>query len=198
MKEVWARIAKRLEDARVSQAKYYDQKREEKYFDKNDKVMISTKNLTLAVSKKGLGPKFLGPLTVLEAVGTNAYRLKLPPKWRIHDVVNVADLEVWHEPLDAGETDASDVDLPEEVSTLPSYDVEAVVSYRWSKAKGLQYLVRWEGDWPPDQKETWEPESHLLEARETVATYRESQGLDATKNSNVSKKLGTSFRRRRR
>ena len=104
--------------------------------------MILTKNLTLIVLKKGLGLKFLGPLMVLEAVGTNAYCLKLPPKWQIHDVVNVADLEVWYKPLDVGETDASDVDLLEEVSTLPSYDVEVVVSYRWSKVKGLQYLVR--------------------------------------------------------
>jgi hypothetical protein len=99
--------------------------------------MILTKNLTLVVLKKGLRLKFLGPLTVLEVVRTNAYHLKLPPKWRIHDMVNVADLEVWHEPLDVGETDASNVDLLEEVSTLPSYDVEAVVSHRWSKAKGL-------------------------------------------------------------
>jgi hypothetical protein len=56
--------------------------------------MILTKNLILVVLKKGLRLKFLGPLTVLEVVRTNTYYLKLPPKWRIHDIVNVADLNV--------------------------------------------------------------------------------------------------------
>ena len=133
--------------------------------------MILTKNLILIVLKKGLRLKFLGLLIVLEAVRINMYYLKLLPKQRIHNMVNVTNLKVQHEPLDVGEMDISDVDLLEEVSTLPSYNIEAVISYYQSKAKGLQYLIHQEGDQPLDQKETQELESYLLEAREIVTTY---------------------------
>lgn len=41
-------------------------------------------------SKGMLHDPFVGPFTVNDAVGGNAYRLNVPSTWRIHDVVNVS------------------------------------------------------------------------------------------------------------
>jgi transposase InsO family protein len=197
------KMSQRLEKARESQAKYYDRFRAEKHFNVGDQVMLSTKNLTLARPKKGLGPKYLGPLTVQELVGQNAYRLRLPDNWRIHDVVNVSQLEDWvADPNDANShaNPNEDVDLPKEVATLSSYDVEAVVDHRWTKKGGihhLEYLVRWEGDWPQGQKETWEPEDHLRDAPEAVAIYRKGDQIEMPR-SNLSQKAGVRKQPKRR
>src|SRR6202023_644812 len=45
------------------------------------------------IPKSKLGDQRVGPFTVLEKVGSLAYRLDLPTEWRIHPVVSVAQLE---------------------------------------------------------------------------------------------------------
>ena len=57
-----------------------------------DKVWLSTKHLKTKRNRK-LEAKFLGPFWVLHPVGKQAYKLKLPKKWRIHDVFHVSLLE---------------------------------------------------------------------------------------------------------
>ncbi|ETS86823.1 hypothetical protein PFICI_00651 [Pestalotiopsis fici W106-1] len=50
--------------------------------------------------------------------------------------------------------------LPEE----PEYVIECIEDQRMFKVKGQEkphYLVRWEGNWPPDQNPTWEPAENL-------------------------------------
>jgi transposase InsO family protein len=196
------KISQRLDSARESQAKHYNKYRKPKFYNVGDQVMLSTKHLTLNRPKKTLGPKFLGPLTVDELIGKNAYRLRIPDNWRIHDVVNVSELEDWVSDPEDSVSHANpneDADLPEDVATLPEYNVEAVVDHRWTK-KGnvdyLEYLVRWEGDWPQDQKETWEPEDHLRSAAKAVSTYRKGNQIEQP-GSNLSQKAGVRKRRGR-
>jgi len=200
--------AKRLEAARQSQAEYYNRSHQEKFFRPGDQVMMSTKHLALTRPKKGLSPKYLGPLEVIEPVGKNAYRLRLPDKWRIHDVVNITQLEDWVERPE-GDLDVASQpqnNLPEEVSRTQEWEVEAVVDRQWDSEKGeLYYLVRWEGDWPPDQKETWEPASHLRNAADLVDSYDKSYPRELrppksnlSQKAGVTKKASTRGRKRKR
>ena len=57
-----------------------------------DKVWLSSKHLKTKRNRK-LEAKFLGSFQVLYPVGKQAYKLKLPKKWRIHNVFHVSLLE---------------------------------------------------------------------------------------------------------
>ena len=57
-----------------------------------DKVWLNSKHLRTKRNRK-LEAKFLGLFRVLYPVGKQAYKLKLPKKWRIHDVFHVSLLE---------------------------------------------------------------------------------------------------------
>ena len=65
--------------------------RRECEFAVGDKVLISTKNLELKVCKDTkLLPKYVGPVTVLKRIGPVAYKVELPPNWKVHDVFHVS------------------------------------------------------------------------------------------------------------
>ena len=58
-----------------------------------DKVWLDSRNITTIRPMKKLDDKWLGPFEIVEAVNSNAYRLKLPKQLsRIHPVFNVVKL----------------------------------------------------------------------------------------------------------
>ena len=65
---------------------------------------------------KKLNPIRYGPFTILEKIGTNDFRLELPPYMQIYSVVNVDNLKLYEPPMI--------MDKRENVS-LPSVDVFA-------------------------------------------------------------------------
>ena len=48
-----------------------------------DLVLLSSKNLSFKNIPTKLQKKFLGPFEVVEKIGSQAYRLKLPESWKI-------------------------------------------------------------------------------------------------------------------
>ena len=60
--------------------------------------MLRAKNIKQLRPSVKLADRYLGPFTVLEVIGTHrqAYRLELPPSYKIHDVFHVNLLEIWH------------------------------------------------------------------------------------------------------
>jgi hypothetical protein len=197
--EVRAKLAERVRAAGEAVKRYNDRKRDHILFQAGDYVMLSTKNLSLKQSKRSLAPKFLGPIQIIEPVGANAYRLRLPSTWRIHPVVSVAHIEKWTQrdpsmlPDKVDSATLAESNLPEQVDLGEEWEVEAIID-RKRKGQELLYQVRWVGDWPVGQKETWEPLKHLRNADEHVRKYDEAYPLE----SNLSKKAGTSRRARKR
>jgi hypothetical protein len=64
-----------------------------------------------------------------------------------------------------------------ELDRDPEWTVEAIVGREWHDGTGtLYYKVQWEGNWPADQKCTWEPPENLSGAsaliRECNAKHR--------------------------
>ena len=109
--EMASRFSAQLADARVKlelaqqrQRTQFDQRHSQQRFQVGDRVWVEAKHLTENImdreSYRKLSPRWHGPLVVVEQFFSDqqrdlpeldrgapvAYRLKLPPKWRIHDV----------------------------------------------------------------------------------------------------------------
>ncbi|KAK3274298.1 hypothetical protein CYMTET_17516 [Cymbomonas tetramitiformis] len=94
----------KLELAQQRQRTQFDQRHSQQSFQVGDRVWVEAKHLTENImdreSYRKLSPRWHGPLVVVEQFFSNqrrdlpeldrgapvAYRLKLPPTWRIHDV----------------------------------------------------------------------------------------------------------------
>lgn len=93
---------------------------------------------------KKLKPIRYGPFEILEKIGTNAFRLNLPPYMQIYSVVNVENLKLYEPPMIFDEETNIQVpsvdDLaPEYMSELPE-DVTLDRNIRSSKRGGVEYL----------------------------------------------------------
>ena len=95
MRALIARAKCSMFAAQQRQKRYHDNNRTDKQFAVGDKVLLSTANLALKILRSGtrkLAPKWAGPFTVTERVGSLGYRLKLPDTMLVHDVFHVCYL----------------------------------------------------------------------------------------------------------
>ena len=116
--------------------------------------------------------KRIGPFEVMEVINENAYRLRLPNSYPMHNVVNVAHLRPYRPPRDI-----SRPLLPnprDDIRASEEFEVEEVVGHRKRKGK-LLYRVRWKGYGA--QEDTWASEKDLWNAPEILGKYRTKSGL---------------------
>ena len=123
-------------------------------------------------SKSKLSPHFYGPFQVVEKIGSVAYRLRLPPKARIHDVFHVVFLKKHH-----GETPTAMGALPP-IANGRALPVPAKVLRAMPSRNSWDLLVQWEGR--STAEATWEPlqefkERHPDLARSTSAGARQGR-----------------------
>ena len=88
-------LANNLRRATESHKKYYDKKHQASRFKIKDKVLLLAKHVKQLRPSRKLSDKYLGPFEVLEVKGdhSQAYKLKLLPSYRIHDMFHVSLLE---------------------------------------------------------------------------------------------------------
>ena len=98
--------------------------------------MFSIKNLKDARLKKKLFYKFTGLFEIVDVMGAQAYRLRLPEKWRIHFVFHVSLLESYYENVNA--TKSKDMVL---IGEDEEYEVETIFDSK-TKWRKLYYFVR--------------------------------------------------------
>ena len=161
-------LTNHLRVAHESHKKYYDAKHKAISFKVKDKVLLSAKNIRQLRPNKKLSNRFLGPFEVIEIVGDHgqAYKLKLPPTYKIHNVFHVSLLEPWYgqETPEVDETESELVQVQDE----PEFEVRSIQNHKDTN-RGREYLVRWKGYSAAD--DTWEPASHLENAPEIVQEY---------------------------
>ncbi len=82
----------RLLRAQAAQKRYADKRRREVEFAVGDKVLLSTRNIRLAVPSRKVADRYVGPFVIVERIGQVAYRLDLArSKLRgLHDVFHVS------------------------------------------------------------------------------------------------------------
>ena len=166
-------IAEARREHRVAtqrQAQYANSKRRDVQFAEGDWVLLSSKNLRFKQGTPKLLPRWVGPFQVAKRVGTQAYELVLPARWKIHDVFHVSVLERYR-------TDGS-VQPPPPAELLgdeEEYEVEQILEHRRTKGRGpnpYEYLVKWTGQ--SHEHNTWEPHVNLTNAPDVLKRYWQS------------------------
>ena len=188
MQSLFSTARQALEKAQGRQKRQADKRLQEHAFSPGDRVMLSTRKLNVpaaAIGARKLRPKYYGPLTVVEAVGANAYRLELPAGWKCHDVWNVSYLRAYR--ADDGRFPGREESRPPPVNVNdgtgedPQYEIEALLGHkpvgrpRLDGTRALQYLVKWKGY--PDHEAMWLPERELDNAAELLGAYQRKHKL---------------------
>lgn len=128
-------------------------------FQEGDKVWLDLSKITTTRPSKKLDAKY-GKFTVIEVIGSHAYRLDTPPG--IHNVFPTRRLKLANRRPLPGQvvTDPQPVGIISD--TEVEYEIERILKEKKGRGGRREYLVKWEGYARP----TWEPRSAL---EETVA-----------------------------
>jgi hypothetical protein len=150
-----------------------------------DKAWLSNRNLVIprvAGRARKLEPLYYGPYEVLELVGSNAARLRLPDGCKLHPVFNMDLLKLYHDGrLTHPDREVRDHRPPALVEEDPErggpvqdpvYEVEAIIGARRARGK-REYRVKWLG-WPVEQA-SWMSRDQLDNCAELVAEFEADQ-----------------------
>ncbi|KAG2938032.1 hypothetical protein PC115_g3917 [Phytophthora cactorum] len=154
-----------LEDDQARMADVYDKGRKEQEFGVGDQVYLSTKNLDTAhtgfPNSRKLGPKWIGPYSVVRKVHRHAYEINLPPRLKLHPVFNTGSLKPYEQ--------STRLSRPQQVilhDGSVGQIVEAVIDKRTRRGV-VQYLIRWVGE----EKATWEPLANLHQVTGLIQAF---------------------------
>jgi hypothetical protein len=163
--------------AQQRQQRYADLHRRELTFECGEQVLLSTENLRAQmVGAPKLLPRFIGPYQIKRVISSTAYELSLPLSMHIHPVFHVHLLKPYEDgqaimperiPVHARPTPAI-----HEQDEEPEWEVESILQKR-CRGRQVQYLVKWKGY--PLEEASWEPQSHLDNAKKALREFEERQ-----------------------
>jgi hypothetical protein len=164
--------------AQETQARAYNKgRRLPEEIAEGDLVLVNPHSLELLESK-GTGRKLIqrrmGPFEVLERINSQVFRLKIPPEYLMHPVINREHLKKYHSsPKEFGQRESlpnpRKLDRSEE-----EYEVEAIVDYKRHRNR-LLFRVRWKGYGP--EEDSWLNSQNLRNAPALLRAYRSLHGI---------------------
>ena len=163
-------LSKRWQSLAESQAKTYNKKHQPQTFRERDLVMLSAKNLKMKKPNRKLSDKAVGPFRIRACIGKQAYRLAMPPTYRIHPVFHVSLLELYKQR--ANDPDLPEYPLPELIEDEEEYPVERILQKQTRKGV-KEYLVRWAG-YPPEYDQ-WVPEQDMEGSEELRDAFEQEE-----------------------
>ena len=86
-------LSELIKVAQNQQAKYYDAKHKRVEYQVGDKVWLLSQNIHTERPNKKLDWKRFGPYPIIERIGTQAYKLQIPPSMKFHPVFHISLLE---------------------------------------------------------------------------------------------------------
>ena len=155
-----------LRRAQEYQQRSYDRKHTPREFKMGDLVLLNTKNLKLREPCRKLSALFIGPFRVEEPVGSQAYRLLLPPRYRIHNVFHVSLLRPYHHRPGEAIANIAEPELAPDGSEV--WEVEKILAERKHKGE-KQYLLHWKGY--DEDNATWEWATNFEEMNDLIEEW---------------------------
>ncbi|MCO5568217.1 hypothetical protein L7F22_021913 [Adiantum nelumboides] len=150
-------IRKDIQAAQDRQKHYADKDRSKRIFKLGDKVFLRVKpkrrNLSLGKFKK-LSPRYCGPYEIIKVISDQAYKLRLSPNLKVHDVFHVSLLKPYV-PNPDQILDAKQIVFPAQgfLELQPDY----ILEMRERKLRNrsiIEHLVKWKDF--PEEDATWE------------------------------------------
>ena len=137
-------------------------------------MVLSTRHLRVDQHLPSkLRRRWIGPDNIAKVISPVAYRLDLPPAWRIHPVFHVSNLKRYKR---SPEFDRTELPPPLVlVDREKECEVEAILRHKGQGARRL-YQVLWKGY--PITEASWELESHLQNAPQILADYLRQLAID--------------------
>ena len=140
-------------------------------FNPGDKVWLLRSNIKTQRPCAKLDYSKVGPFTIKEKISASAFRLELPPTWKIHDVFHVSLLERHFKNEYPGRHQEERSVPPVLIDGVPEYEVDYVVATRRRRNR-QEYLVHWKGYGV--QERTWEPLANLRNSREALRKFHQA------------------------
>ena len=105
------------------------------------------------------------PSKIIKRIWSSAYRLALPPTWRVHPVFHVSKLSPWEGVVNPG-PEALEIDQ----WGASQYEVKAILQQRQFRRK-TQYLVEWEGYHTEEAK--WQDAEDCVGCEDLICKFKE-------------------------
>ncbi len=155
------------------------------------RIWLDSTNLSLPRLKKKLDNKCVRPFEIIEKAGASAYKLKLPPHWKIHPRFNEKLLTPYIPPAFPNQ-ELPPPPPPDLINDEEEFEIEEVLdsqprTIRGRKGKksqkAMDYFVKWKG-WMWEHN-SWVRDQEMGNAQEAIDEYEERTNsvrrLDATK-----------------
>ena len=160
------RLVENVKQAQNSQAQYYDAKHKRIEFAVKDKVWLLSSNIRTERPSKKLDWKRLGPFTITERIGLQAYRLNLPQSMKIHPVFHISLLEPYKPSTIPGRF--QDPPPPVVINDEYEWEVEHILDSIFRHGK-LWYKVHWRGY--STSEDSWQPASNLANSLDLIKQF---------------------------
>ena len=131
-------------------------------FNIDDWVLVDRRKLQVkAGNNKSLTRKWIVPYQVIKAMGSHAYRLKVPEETRWHNVVHSKQLTPFRRRDEPQDMDADEAEVSEVERIENSRICKGVVQsrFRWAGCAGFE--------------DTWEPINHLYKCADKLKEFRQ-------------------------
>ena len=102
-----------------------------------------------------------------------AFRLCIPPWWKIHPIFHASLLTTYKEMSEHGSNFLRPP--PDLIDSEEEYEVEVILGHRGKPGQRI-FLIRWKGY--SAAEDTWEPERNLGNAQPLITEYKIARPLD--------------------
>ena len=134
-----------------------------------DRVWLNARNIRTKRESKKLDWKNLGPYTILNAIGSHAYRLDLPENMKVHPIFHVSLLRPAAHESDYLPGQLNPPPEAVEVEGELEWTVDSVEKLRYNRRRRYhEYLVRWTGY----EELSWEPATEMKDTEAVLLFHK--------------------------